>query len=1277
MLTSSVSQNQPQIHQTLRQAERSGEILYVHNSCRRRLTDKRSRKSSESVPIKRLRSNCEIFDWKTCCFFCKKNCNKKHHRRDSVRHVEVLTMKEKILEQAVSRNDAWGNEVKEVLQDCLCLVAAEALYHKDCSLRFLTGKQKPAAPTTSTPQQSSKEDAFQRMCVWYEANCEETPTTFNKLHEKMSEFAASEGEVYCLKYFRDKFKHHFQDHLVITPGSGRNLELVGVKNLKDMVIRSLKRNVESKDTIFEAAARLLKEEIRDFQIQQDEYPAPSDIADADEGAKWVPQALTSFISKMIDSKTKVNAICQCIVQAVKPKTTFMPVPFAVGVSVDKCSGSKSLVTKLSRLGMSITPDEVKRFKQSSAKHSLATPRHVSPQCLMQFAGDNVDHDTITLDGKGTLHAMGMIAITSEPVIETPKIKRLTKTEAITVNGDIDIITYNSSFREAKENLTVLPIDTNSSQTAQSNLYFDTRYELLWHAGWFFSTEDNPRPHWSGFHQKATSLTIPAKSKSEVEFLPMIDMNPNDMTCVYSTMKFVIKKAQTSNCFPIITFDQPLYLKAIAIAEKEKLPIVVRMGGFHLLMSFVGSVGTLMKGSGLEELFQEIYASKSLEQILSGKNVYRAVRAHQIAQSALMTLILKSVRSQRGLSYDFLSPLFTKAVEGKLTEGDLDEIASSEEFKKLQQEIEDFKTGICNKRTAKLWLLYLDYINVMNQYIFAERTSNWPLHLQTVTKMLNLFAATGHSNYAKSTRMYLQQMNVLHESHPEVHKLFMEGKHTVSRTHNNFVAVWTDLAIEQLYMRSIKSRGGLTQGRGVTENMRTLWVASAHSCGEVHYAFSESTGTQPEVSTSHKELQQSRIKRDYQDTKKCVDWFDPRNPFLVEDQHLHSLSNGLVSVSGKDTVSCDKSEELGEVIQRSFDNLPFTKCSVKRNDGIKPISSLMDVKKSKKPRDAVDNKVLFTRFAAVANKFETLESVFKYELTSEPMSLFQHGYMRKTDKSSLRKVFMTEQQIVCMDVVKACQKTVVDGGALLHRVRWQKSNTFADIAASYVEHVQKHSNNATVVFDGYPDVSTKDEEHLKRNPVSLSSFVTISKDNEIPFTQDCYFSLKKNKAEFIKFLSSVFRESGIEVVNCSDDADFYVANTALQNARNGSVAVIADDTDIAVMLMYHWKEDLHDIYFVQQKTYQAWSVKESEHKLEDIKHHLLFIHSWSGSDTTSATFGKGKVSFVKLVRRSSILQEASKILTSPASTKSEVESASVKVFQVVYGGDSSKPLSTTR
>ena len=45
----------------------------------------------------------------------------------------------------------------------------------------------------------------------------------------------------------------------------------------------------------------------------------------------------------------------------------------------------------------------------------------------------------------------------------------------------------------------------------------------------------------------------------------------------------------------ITFDQPLYSKAIDIVLADGLNTAVRLGGFHTLMNFMGAVGHVMRG----------------------------------------------------------------------------------------------------------------------------------------------------------------------------------------------------------------------------------------------------------------------------------------------------------------------------------------------------------------------------------------------------------------------------------------------------------------------------------------------------------------------------------------------------------------------------------------------------------------------------------------------------------------------------------------------------------
>ena len=92
---------------------------------------------------------------------------------------------------------------------------------------------------------------------------------------------------------------------------------------------------------------------------------------------------------------------------------------------------------------------------------------------------------------------------------------------------------------------------------------------------------------------------------------------------------------------MVIFDQPLWWKSLAIqlSLPEGSPIrrlVLRLGAFHMEMRFLGSIGHLLTDSGIKGLFELIYASKAVEQIMSGKAISRAVCAHLLLDAVLST-----------------------------------------------------------------------------------------------------------------------------------------------------------------------------------------------------------------------------------------------------------------------------------------------------------------------------------------------------------------------------------------------------------------------------------------------------------------------------------------------------------------------------------------------------------------------------------------------------------------------------------------------------------------
>ena len=85
------------------------------------------------------------------------------------------------------------------------------------------------------------------------------------------------------------------------------------------------------------------------------------------------------------------------------------------MAVRHITGSKDLITILSRMGHCSSYDEVEGIDTALAEEILAKsdngvviPTNISPGTFVHLAADNIDINEETLDGKNTTHATSMV-----------------------------------------------------------------------------------------------------------------------------------------------------------------------------------------------------------------------------------------------------------------------------------------------------------------------------------------------------------------------------------------------------------------------------------------------------------------------------------------------------------------------------------------------------------------------------------------------------------------------------------------------------------------------------------------------------------------------------------------------------------------------------------------------------------------------------------------------------------------------------------------------------
>ncbi|KAK3928234.1 Fat-like cadherin-related tumor suppressor-like protein [Frankliniella fusca] len=448
----------------------------------------------------------------------------------------------------------------------------------------------------------------------------------------------------------------------------------------------------------------------------------------------------------------------------------------------------------------------------------------APRAFTQYVFDNFDHDTSTLDGHGTVHVLGgqrivtLVDPTAEVKVDCIPRRALPSSAsqiAQDLNYAMDIVWLKGPVLNGLKSVLVQPMTSTS---------------LSW---------DPSGPSLPPFIRDA--LTVDSLWMAGRRFVELAATDPN---AINTALRYAMKDADDrgqDDCF--VTFDQPLYMKAMKLvtADPALSGVQVRLGGFHLTMSYLGSIAHIMSGSGLEDVWAQVYAFNSIKHMVTGKAYSRAVRAHFLVQEAIGSMLLDRVTADatrrgdiRELYGDFLERADVTA----------EEVANTPVARRLGKDlIEAGEQAASDSATGKLWWQYFKLVALLRFHIRAERTGDWEMHKESVKAMLPIFHAAGHLPYARAAHLYVQQMEELTGGCSQAAN---DGNFTVRRSSDFWAGMWTDLVIEQCLMRLLKCRGGVTRGRGLTKSSVTQFILTRHALVDLSAAIEEYSGAKASV-----------------------------------------------------------------------------------------------------------------------------------------------------------------------------------------------------------------------------------------------------------------------------------------------------------------------------------------------------------------------------------------------------------------------------------------------
>lgn len=297
----------------------------VHKDCRwtyinpqqiAKDTRQQESKPSTSSESHTLRSSTVSFSYSTDCLFCGTPAQfGKKRKKPDVLQVKTIEFKDTLLATCRERGDDWSETVKARILHVHDLHAADAVYHQTCSVNFRTKKQIPVAYQTDTqeskrvklgrPFADERTAAFLEVVKYLEENDDEQITINDLIDLMQQKLAHSEHEGYGYTHMKTRLQEHFGEKIIYTEINGKpnvvTLRTTARVVLQDYYETQQKQTNTSEEKIklVQAAAKLIKQDIKDMLLSYESYPAIDDIESQEAGVRFLPDTLRMLLKNYL------------------------------------------------------------------------------------------------------------------------------------------------------------------------------------------------------------------------------------------------------------------------------------------------------------------------------------------------------------------------------------------------------------------------------------------------------------------------------------------------------------------------------------------------------------------------------------------------------------------------------------------------------------------------------------------------------------------------------------------------------------------------------------------------------------------------------------------------------------------------------------------------------------------------------------------------------------------------------------------------------------------
>ena len=297
------------------------------------------------------------------------------------------------------------------------------MYHRRCFRGFNKNRKRhndndeendsKKTRMSMTETDETKNAAFFKTVEYLEEHRDDY-LTLQSFQEKMKEYTQTP---YTTKWIRHKLIQHYGNEIVIANMKGCEDVIYFQETSNSLLYKFYQRERDKDDNIekrriIELAADLIRNDIVEIDCNRNEYFSLDELNET-KMLSYVRASLQFMLKRMLPRKAnpkdiKLAAIGQAIIQFCRPNSVLCPLQVVLGEEVHHKSGSEFLVELLHVFGFSASIKQVRAFERSLCFYDVLETSSLDEETTPLYSADNADVLQSTIEGKNTLHMMGII-----------------------------------------------------------------------------------------------------------------------------------------------------------------------------------------------------------------------------------------------------------------------------------------------------------------------------------------------------------------------------------------------------------------------------------------------------------------------------------------------------------------------------------------------------------------------------------------------------------------------------------------------------------------------------------------------------------------------------------------------------------------------------------------------------------------------------------------------------------------------------------------------------